>query len=159
MLYILSDHHGPASPEREPPAPVRKGHALPVPAGVDEIQLSHRWLPTSLSGFNSALYSAFGDSRSLRPLRLSEDLKLSCVLMAPPKLSGFNLSGFLSQSPLTICFPASRMWLTPLICCHLLTRSLCSSGQVCIFFLMPLCPHTGTPENSEGKSICSVCHV
>ena len=110
--------------------------------------------------------SAFEDSRFLQPLSLSEDLKLSCVLMkvkvlvaqsyltlwtvthpgnspgkntgvgnhsllqgiflsqgsnpglphcrqtlyrlnhlAPPKLSGFNLSGFLSGSPLTICFP------------------------------------------------------
>ena len=48
--------------------------------------------------------------------------------LSPPKLSGFNLSGFLNRSPLSICFPASRMWLTLQICCHGLTWSLCPSG-------------------------------
>lgn len=126
----LLDHH-PASPKSESPVLVGRGHVPTAPAGVGHlgVQLSHRRLPTSPSVFNSALY--LGLWRFLVPprLSLSEDLKLFYVLMPHPyEQTGFNLSGFLSQSPLTTCFPASRMWLTPLIGCYLLIRSLCPSG-------------------------------
>lgn len=46
---ILSDHS--LSPERQPSAPERRGHVLPVPAVVEEIQSSHRQLLTSFSSF------------------------------------------------------------------------------------------------------------
>ena len=46
---ILSGHS--LSPERQPSAPERRGHVLPVPAVVGEIESSHRQLLTSLSSF------------------------------------------------------------------------------------------------------------